>query len=164
MGRLYQHQSTGFDMSDNFVRVYPWGEQKNKYIGLHLPFLLFPVNVCAQSFSHVQLLVTPWTIASQAPLSMGFSRRNTGVGCHALLQGFFLTQGSNPGLLHCRQILYPEPPGYTSFKIKVKKNSYQAYLKGMDGWVNGCPLYILTSSSVSSVMLYASFLGLFSNQ
>jgi len=28
------------------------------------------------------------------------------VGCHALLQGLFLTQRSNPGLLHCRQILY----------------------------------------------------------
>ena len=32
--------------------------------------------------------------------------KNTGVGCHALLQGIFPTQGSNPGLLHCRWILY----------------------------------------------------------
>ena len=32
--------------------------------------------------------------------------KNTGVGCHALLQGIFPIQGSNPGLLHCRQILY----------------------------------------------------------
>ena len=32
--------------------------------------------------------------------------KNTRVGCHALLQGIFLTQGSNPGLLHCRSILY----------------------------------------------------------
>ena len=32
--------------------------------------------------------------------------KNTGVGCHSLLQGIFLTQGSNTGLLHCRQILY----------------------------------------------------------
>ena len=32
--------------------------------------------------------------------------RNAGVGCHALLQGIFPTQGSNPGLLHCRRILY----------------------------------------------------------
>ena len=30
----------------------------------------------------------------------------TGVGCHALLQGIVPTQGSNLGLLHCRQILY----------------------------------------------------------
>ena len=32
--------------------------------------------------------------------------KNTGVGCHSLLQGIFPTQGSNLGLLHCRQILY----------------------------------------------------------
>ena len=32
--------------------------------------------------------------------------KNTGVGCHALLQRIFLTQGSNPGLPHCRWILY----------------------------------------------------------
>ena len=30
----------------------------------------------------------------------------TGVGIHSLLQGIFLTQGSNPGLLHCKQICY----------------------------------------------------------
>ena len=32
--------------------------------------------------------------------------RILGVGCHSLLQGIFPTQGSNLGLLHCRQILY----------------------------------------------------------
>ena len=32
--------------------------------------------------------------------------KNAGVGCHALFQGIFLTQGSNLGLLHCRRILY----------------------------------------------------------
>ena len=42
----------------------------------------------------------------QTPLSMGFSGKNTGVDCHSLLQGIFPTQGSNLGLLHCRQILY----------------------------------------------------------
>ena len=33
--------------------------------------------------------------------------QNTGVGYHFLLQGFFPTQGLNPSLLHCRQMLYP---------------------------------------------------------
>ena len=47
--------------------------------------------------------VTPWTVAHQAPLSMGFSKQ---VGSRSLLQGIFLTQESNPDLLHCRQILY----------------------------------------------------------
>ena len=31
--------------------------------------------------------------------------KNTRMGCHALLQYIFLTQGLNLGLLHCRQIL-----------------------------------------------------------
>ena len=33
--------------------------------------------------------------------------KSTGVACHFLLQGLFLTQGSNPGLLHSRQMLWP---------------------------------------------------------
>ena len=35
-----------------------------------------------------------------------FPGKNTGVGCHFLLQGVFLTQGLNSCLLHCRRILY----------------------------------------------------------
>ena len=37
---------------------------------------------------------------------MGFSRPDTGMGSLSLLQGIFPTQGSNPGLPPCRQILY----------------------------------------------------------
>ena len=40
--------------------------------------------------------------------------KNTGVGCHSLLQRIFPTQGSNPGLLHCRQILYRLSYGATA--------------------------------------------------
>ena len=59
-------------------------------------------------FSRVQLFATLWTVACQAPLSMGDSPgKNTGVGCHALLQGIFPTQRLNLSLLHCRRILYP---------------------------------------------------------
>ena len=35
-----------------------------------------------------------------------FQAKDTGVDCHFLLQGIFPTQGLNPGLLHCRLILY----------------------------------------------------------
>ena len=31
------------------------------------------------------------------------------MGCHSLLQGIFLIQESNPGLLHCSQVLYHDP-------------------------------------------------------
>jgi len=46
--------------------------------------------------------VTPWTVAHQGD-SPG---KNTGVGCHDLLQGVFPTQGWNPGFLNYRWILY----------------------------------------------------------
>ena len=51
-------------------------------------------------------LVTSCTVACQASLSMEFSRQEYCLGFHSLLQGIFPTQGSNPGLQHCRQILY----------------------------------------------------------
>ena len=48
----------------------------------------------------------PWTEEPGGLQSMGFSRQEHW-SCHFLLQRIFLTQGSNPGLLHCRLILYP---------------------------------------------------------
>ena len=59
----------------------------------------------AGSLSRVRRSATPWSAARQAPLSWGFSRQGYGVGCQALLQGVFPTQGRNPGLPHCRRIL-----------------------------------------------------------
>ena len=44
--------------------------------------------------------VTPWTVARQSPLSMGFPRKENWRGCHFLLQGIFPTQGSNLHLPH----------------------------------------------------------------
>ena len=64
---------------------------------------------CARMLSHfscVQLCATLWTVARQTPLSMGFSRQEYWSGLPCPPPGFFPTQGSNPGLFHCRQILY----------------------------------------------------------
>ena len=59
------------------------------------------------SLSCVRLFVTLWTIQPTRLLCPRYSPgKNTGVGYHTLLQGIFPTQGSNLGLLHCRQILY----------------------------------------------------------
>ena len=52
-------------------------------------------------------LVTPCAMSSTRLLCpWDFPGKNIAVGCHFLLQGIFPTQGLNPGLLHCRQILY----------------------------------------------------------
>ena len=71
-----------------------------------------------------------------------FAGKNTGVGCHALLQGIFPSQGLSPGLLHCRQILYrlspqgslrilewqpiPSPGDFPDLRIKPGSPSLQA--------------------------------------
>ena len=67
------------------------------------------MRVCVLSRSHVRLFATLWTIALQASLPWDFPGKETGVGCHFLLQGIFSTQRSNlhlQCLLHYRQILY----------------------------------------------------------
>ena len=52
--------------------------------------------------------MTPRTAAYQAPLSVGFSRKEYwNVGCHFLLQGIFLTQGWNLHLLHWQEDSLP---------------------------------------------------------
>ena len=43
-------------------------------------------KVKVKSLSHARLLATPWTAAYQAPLSMDFPGKSTGVGCHCLLR------------------------------------------------------------------------------
>ena len=88
---------------------------------------------CAQLLSCVWLSATLWTMACQAPLSMGFfSSKNTGVGYYFLLQGIFPTQGLNPHLLcllHCRQILYPlshqGSPGMQEKLVKCSSRNFQ---------------------------------------
>ena len=64
--------------------------------------------------SHVWLSATPWPVAHQAPLSMGFSRREAWSGLPFPPPDDFPTQGMNLCLLkflHCRRILYCWAPG-----------------------------------------------------
>ena len=85
-----------FSKEYNQMVISTWRDVPHRQVISRMQFsLLFGCHV----FSHVQLFVTPWTVACQAPLFMGFSGKNTGVGCHFLFQGIFPTQGSNPSLL-----------------------------------------------------------------
>ena len=73
-------------------------------------FLLFfgKCMCCVLSCLGMSNSVTPRTGAHQAGSSVhGDSPGNSiGVGCHALLQGIFPTQGTNADLPRCRWILY----------------------------------------------------------
>ena len=84
------------------------------HVNMYTVFHRSHINICMwkygsavlSCFSCVWLFATPWTVAHQASLSMGIPGKNSGVGCHALLQGIFATQRLNSGLPHCRRILY----------------------------------------------------------
>ena len=59
-----------------------------------------------KSLSHVRLSATPWTVAYQAPPSMGFSRQEYWSGVPFTSPGDCPYPGNEPRSLHCRQILY----------------------------------------------------------
>ena len=67
-----------------------------------------------QWLSVAQSCPTRWVPMDYSPPGSSihgiFPGKNTGVGSHSLLQGILPTQGSNPGLLHCKQILYHLSP------------------------------------------------------
>ena len=82
------------------------------YVGCRLfSFCCLAAKLCPTLLQPARLLC-PWA----------FPGKNTGVGCHVLLQGMFLTQGSNPCLCTKGRFLNPEPP-YTSMK-KISLNTY----------------------------------------
>ena len=76
-----------------------------KKMDLH-HFQVIPVKRCGQEISktcvfccvlsHVQLFLTPWTVAHLAPLSRNSPGKNTGVSCHFLLQGDLPNLGVKP--------------------------------------------------------------------
>ena len=102
------------------------------------------------------------------------------MGCHALLQGIFPTEGSNPGLLHCRHILYhlsyQGSPGKISAVAAAAAAAAAKSLQScptlcdlLDGSPPGSPIpgilqgwpniYYLHHSPVLDLMLRVSFLN-----
>ena len=59
-----------------------------------------------QSLSGIWLFVTPWTVARQAPLFMGFCKQEYWSGLPFSSPGDLPHPGTEPRLLHCRQIFY----------------------------------------------------------
>ena len=67
------------------------------------------VCLCAKLPQLPPILCVPMDCSPQASVSMGFSRQNTGVGCHFFLQGISPTQGLSLHLLyllHGQWVLY----------------------------------------------------------
>ena len=89
-------------------RIFPTqGSNPSLFCLLHWQVGALPLECCAVlSHSVMSDSATPWTAVHQPPLVHGDSPgKNIGVGCLFLLQGIFPTQGSNPSLPPCRQML-----------------------------------------------------------
>ena len=94
-------------------------------------------NVCAESGMQTYILVAQSCLTLCDPMACSpigssvlgdSSGKNTRVGCHALLQGIFPPQGSNPGLPHCRRILYQLSYRGSPMKVKAISKSYRMWL------------------------------------
>ena len=85
---------------------------------------LFPGCCCCSVTQSCPTLCHPMCCSPRLPHSRDFPGKNTGVDFHFLLQGIFLTQGLNLGLLHCRQTLYcVSHQGSPVFACLVQLNS-----------------------------------------
>ena len=80
-------------------------------------------------FSHVQLFATPWTIAHQAPLSMGFSKQEYWSGFPCPPPGDLPNPGIKPhllGLLHWQTGSLPLAPPGKPHELAVQFSSVQS--------------------------------------
>ena len=72
-------------------------------------------------------LLNPWD----------FPGKSTGMGCHFLLQGIFLTQGSNPGLLHCRLYLLSHQGSPSGRRWLKSKHAFSIFYFSICLWKQG---------------------------
>ena len=88
----------GFNFSHTTLVYIFLKSQKIRWveISIWISSLLLPINGLRKQYFKTTRLLCPWN-------SPG---KDTGVDSHSLLLGIFQSQGSNPGLLHCRWILY----------------------------------------------------------
>ena len=104
------------------ITLKPWGKFSALMQGRNVSGTQKCVYLLSH-FSRVPLSMTLRTVAYQAPHPWDAPSKNTGVGCHALLQRIFLTQGSNPHLL----CLLHWQVGSLSLELTGKPRSVQIY-------------------------------------
>ena len=130
----------------------PW-DSPGKNTGVDCHFLLQCMKV--KSLSRVQLLATPWTVAHQAPPSMGFSRQEywSGVPSQTLVvpKATLGTLGpaSNPTLLEAGSMALPGFPGNCSLRTQRSMTHRPPGLLLLDFPLRSCPPHLQSFSSSS---------------
>ena len=114
-------------------------------------------------------LATPQIVAPRLLCAWDSPGKNTGVGCHFLLQGSFATQEWNPGLLHCRWVLYQlsykgsciSPPLLTyalnSFSYDLSQTSSLSIMcirRSQSKWQLHSSIFLMPSINLGSILLH----------
>ena len=123
-----------------------------------LKLYLFICAVISHSFMFDSLqphwLLCPWP--TRLPVHGDSPGKNTGVSCHALLQRIFPTQGSNPGLPHCRWIFYRQShQGSPIVYPNVPKKTSVLWLKDWDWEWGHLGLYSWSPKSYEISLIFS---------
>ena len=109
--QTFKRNQLSFMLFQRFAIIYKWRLGQWIHVcewlspfAVHLEYHIIVKWLCAQLLSRVQLFVTPWNVAHQAPLSLGILQQEYWSGLPCPPPGDLPTQGSNPGLPHCRWI------------------------------------------------------------
>ena len=123
--------------------------------GFHWLSILHTVRVKevkVSLLSHVLLLQPHGLYPTGLPCPWNSPGKNTGVGSYSLLQGIFLTQGSNLSLLNCMQILY-----HLSHPGSLDSSEYMSILLSQLSPPHFSPWYpCLFSVSISALQISSS--------
>ena len=102
-----------YDLAQVFSRIHHFPKHVS-FRHTILTDLISQLSLCnvvvVQLLSHVRFFMTPWTVPRQAPLYMILPRQEYRGRFHFLLQGIFMTQRSNPCLLHWQMESLPLSP------------------------------------------------------
>ena len=119
------------------VRILKWKPKKVK-VTQSCPALCNPMDYRVLGILQARILEFPTLQADSLPAEPPGKPKNTGVGSLSLLKRIFLTQESNRGLLHCRQVLYQlsyqgngKPPQYSCLENSMDRGAWWATVHGV---------------------------------
>ena len=144
-------------MAKNHVTMFSITNFKDMPITIQYTISVHPLQQTKRNHSVVSDSLQPHGLQTTRFLHpWDFPGKTTGVGYHFLLQGFFPTQGSNPGLLHCRQALYHLRHTFSMYRVRaiIQMHTHISYYSIHKGYKSSKPLnkiyyFLLTNISQS---------------
>ena len=110
-------------------------------------------------FSHIWLFVTPWTVAHQDPLSMGFSRQEYWSGLPCPPPGDLPNSGTEPVSLMSPVLAYRFFTTSTTWEVCIHMSDCQSWFLKNISWHKWIKIFLVASSLYNSFSLFRSNLS-----